>query len=436
MNKQNDTAPLFSLVDCNNFYCSAERVFNPRLEGRPLVVLSANDGNAIARSQEAKDLGVKMGTPWYQLKDLVRHHRLIGLSSNFVLYGDISARVVQVLSQFTPDYETYSVDESFLRVERMRLLWPSFTAMGLAIKSRVIQWTGVPVCVGFGPSRTLAKLSNFIAKKNPQFGGVFDMTAYPPADLDRLLSSIDVGEVWGVGNRNGEKLRNMGINTVQDLRRTPPKLIRAHFSVVMERTVTELQGIPCMDIEDIPPAKKTIVSSKSFGLPVTTRDEMMEALATFTSRAAEKLRAPQSVFGVLQVFILTNQFRQDEPQYSNAVTIPLVYPTSDTRELAAAAAMGLDAIFRQGFMYKKCGVMLLDLKPAGILQRSLFDAVEANAKHSAAVMAALDGLNTRFGRDTIKVAATGTAQRWAARAENRTQCFTTRWNELPKAMAR
>jgi DNA polymerase V len=436
MNKHHDTAPLFSLVDCNNFYCSAERVFNPRLEGRPLVVLSANDGNAIARSQEAKDLGVKMGTPWYQLKDLVRHHRLIGLSSNFVLYGDISARVVQVLSQFTPDYETYSVDESFLRVERMRLLWPSFTAMGQAIKSRVVQWTGVPVCVGFGPSRTLAKLSNFIAKKNPQFGGVFDMTAYPPADLDRLLSSIDVGEVWGVGNRNGEKLRNMGINTVQDLRRTPPKLIRAHFSVVMERTATELQGIPCMDIEDIPPAKKTIVSSKSFGLPVTTRNEMMEALATFTSRAAEKLRAQQSVCGVLQVFILTNQFRQDEPQYSNAVTIPLVYPTSDTRELAAAAAMGLDAIFRQGFMYKKCGVMLLDLKPAGILQRSLFDAVEANAKHSAAVMAALDGLNTRFGRDTIKVASTGTTQRWAARAENRTQCFTTRWSELPKAMAR
>lgn len=436
MNKHNDTAPLFSLVDCNNFYCSAERVFNPRLEGRPLVVLSANDGNAIARSQEAKDLGVKMGTPWYQLKDLVRHHRLVGLSSNFTLYGDVSARVVQVLSQFTPDYETYSVDESFLRVERMRLLWPSFTSMGQAIKSRVIQWTGVPVCVGFGPSRTLAKLSNFIAKKNPQFRGVFDMTAYPPADLDRLLSSIDVGEVWGVGNRNGEKLRKMGINTVQDLRRTPPKLIRAHFSVVMERTVTELQGIPCMDIEEIPPAKKSIVSSKSFGLPVTTRNEMMEALATFTSRAAEKLRAQQSVCGVLQVFILTNQFRQDEPQYSNAVTIPLVYPTSDTRELAAAAAMGLDAIFRQGFMYKKCGVMLLDLKPAGMLQRSLFDAVEANAKHSAAVMAALDGLNTRFGRDTIKVAATGTTQRWAARAENRTQCFTTRWSELPKAMAR
>ena len=435
MNALLASRPLFALADCNNFYCSAERVFNPRLERRPLVVLSANDGNAIARSQEAKDLGVKMGTPWFQLKDLVRNHRLIGLSSNFTLYGDISVRVVQVLSQFTPDYEVYSVDESFLRVERMRLLWPSFTAMGQAIKIRVKQWTGIPVCVGFGPSRTLAKLSNHIAKKNPQFGGVFDMTAYPPDELDVLLSSIDVGEVWGVGPRIAEKLKGMGILTVQDLRRMPPKLIRAHFSVVMERTVMELQGTPCMELEEAPPAKKTIISSKSFGTMVTKREELMEALATYVSRAAEKLRAQQSVCGVIQVFIHTNQFRQDDPQYSNGVTIPLPYPTSDTRELAAAAAMGLNAIYKPGFMFKKCGVMLLDLSPAGVIQRSLFDAVEANARHSASVMAALDGLNARFGRDTVKVAAAGTHQRWVARAENKTQCFTTRWTELPKAMA-
>lgn len=433
---QNTAAPVYALADCNNYYCSAERVFNPRLEGRPLVVLSANDdGNAIARSQEAKDLGVIMGTPWFQLQDLVRRHGLIGLSSNFTLYGELSVRVVQVLSQFTPEYETYSVDESFLRVERQRLLWPSFTAMGQAIKARVKQWTGIPVCVGLGSSRTLAKLSNFIAKKNPQFGGVFDMNAYPPAELDALLSSIDVAEVWGVGPRIAEKLKGLGIHTVQDLRRMPPKIIRARFSGVMERTVTELQGIPCMDLEEVPPAKKTIVSSKSFGSSVTTRDELMEAMATYVSRAAEKLRAQGSVCGVLQVFILTNQFRQDEPQYSNAVTIPLPYPTSNTRELAAAA-MGLSKIYRAGFMYRKCGVMMLDLRPAGVIQRSLFDAVEENTRHSAAVMAALDGINTRFGRDMVKVAAAGTKQRWAARAENKTQCFTTRWTELPKALAK
>lgn len=435
MTIQRTSEALYALVDCNNYYCSCERVFNPRLEGRPLVVLSSNDGCAVARSQEAKDLGVKMGTPWFQLQDLVRRHRLVGLSSNYTLYGDMSARVVQVLSQFSPDYEAYSIDESFLRVDQMRLLWPSFTAMGKAIRMRVRQWTGIPVCVGLAPTRTLAKLANHIAKKNPQFGGVFDLTAYPSVDLDILLSSIDVGEVWGVGRRIAEKLHGMGIHTVQDLRRTSPKTIRAHFSVVMERTVTELQGTPCMDLEEVAPAKKQIISSKSFGATVATEEELMEALATYVSRAAEKLRAQHSVCGVLQVFIHTNQFRPDDPQYSNAVTIPLPYPTSDTRKLASAAAMGLRAIFRNGFLYKKCGVMLLDISPAGTIQRSLFDAVEENAMHSAAIMSVLDGLNTRFGRDTVKVAAAGTAQRWIARAENKSQCFTTRWTELPKAIA-
>lgn len=435
MTIQRTSEALYALVDCNNYYCSCERVFNPRLEGRPLVVLSSNDGCAVARSQEAKDLGVKMGTPWFQLQDLVRRHRLVGLSSNYTLYGDMSARVVQVLSQFSPDYEVYSIDESFLRVDQMRLLWPSFTAMGKAIRMRVRQWNGIPVCVGLAPTRTLAKLANHIAKKNPQFGGVFDLTAHPSVDLDILLSSIDVREVWGVGRRIAEKLHGMGIHTVQDLRRTSPKTIRAHFSVVMERTVTELQGTPCMDLEEVAPAKKQIISSKSFGTMVASQEELMEALATYISRAAEKLRAQHSVCGVLQVFIHTNQFRPDDPQYSNAVTIPLPYPTSDTRKLASAAAMGLRAIFMNGFLYKKCGVMLLDISPAGTIQRSLFDAVEENSRHSAAIMSVLDGLNTRFGRDMVKVAAAGTAQRWIARAENKSQCFTTRWTELPKAIA-
>ncbi len=435
MTIQRTSEALYALVDCNNYYCSCERIFNPRLEGRPLVVLSSNDGSAIARSQEAKDLGIAMGTPWFQLQDLVRRHGLIGLSSNFTLYGELSARVVQVLNQFTPDLESYSIDEAFLRVERMRLLWPSFTAMGQAIRTRVRQWTGIPVCVGLGPTRTLAKLSNHIAKKNPQFGGVFDMTAYPPAELDALLSTIDASQVWGVGRRIAEKLQTLGIHTVQDLRRTSPKMIRAHFSVVMERTVTELQGIPCMDLEEAAPAKKTIISSKSFGVMVVTLAELTEAVATYVSRASEKLRAQHSVCGVLQVFVMTNAFRESDPQYSNAITIPLPYPTSDTRKLADAAVMGLSAIYKESFLYKKCGVMLLDISPAGIIQRSLFDSVEESTRHSAAIMSVLDGLNTRFGRDTVKVAAAGTAQRWVARAENKTQCFTTRWTELPKALA-
>lgn len=427
--------PLFALVDGNNFYCSCERVFNPRLENRPLVVLSNNDGCAVARSNEAKALGIKMGEPWFKLKDLVKRHGLIGLSSNYTLYGDMSARVMQVLSQFTPDIEVYSIDESFMRVERMHRLWPSFTDMGLSIRRQVKQWTGIPVCVGFGPTATLCKMSNHIAKKRPQFGGVFDMTAYPAADLDDLLSTIAVGEVWGVGSRTGQKLDEMGIKTVQDLRHASPKWIRTHFSVVMERTVAELQGIPCRELEDVAQPKKQIVSSKSFGEMVTTFNELAEALTTYVTRAAEKLRQQNSLCGAIHVFVMTNRFRETDPQYSNGIAIPLPNPTSDTLCLTTAALAGLKRIYRKGYWYKKTGVMLLDLSSAECIQTSLFEPVEEQTQQSKALMAALDNLNTRFGRNTVTVAAAGTRKRWVARAETKTQCFTTRWNELPKAFA-
>jgi DNA polymerase V len=429
-------APLYALVDCNNFYCSCERVFNPKLENRPLVVLSNNDGCAIARSNEAKALGIRMGEPWFKLKDLVKHHGIVGLSSNYTLYGDMSQRVMQVLRGFTPDVEVYSIDESFLRIERMRRLWPSHTAMGQAIRGKVRQWTGIPVCVGIGPTKTLAKLANHIAKKNRQFDGVFDLAAYPPTELNSLLSSIDVAEVWGVGRRIAEKLKSAGIQTVQDLRLIPPKVIRAHFSVVMERTVSELQGVPCLELEDIAPPKKQIVSSKSFGEMVASLEELSEALSSYVTRAAEKLREQGSVCGALQVFVMTNQFRTDDAQYSNGIVIPLPNPSNNTLDLVRAALFGLKAIYRRGYLYKKTGVMLLDLAPAGQVQASLFDPREEQRKYSDALMNTLDGLNKRFGRDTLCVAAAGTRKRWAAKAENKTPCYTTRWGELPKAFAR
>ena len=427
--------PVYALVDCNNFYCSCERVFNPKLENRPLVVLSNNDGCAVARSAEAKALGIKMGEPWFELKHLVKRHGLIGLSSNYTLYGDMSHRVMQVLRDFTPDVEVYSIDESFLRIERMRLLCQSHGAMGQAIRRRVRQWTGIPVCVGIGPTKTLAKLANHIAKKNPRFDGVFDVTSYPENDLAALLSSIDVGEVWGVGQRIAGKLETLGIKSVEDLRRASPKSIRLHFSVVLERTVVELQGISCLALEDVAPPKKQIVSSKSFGRMVVSVEELGEALSTYVSRAAEKLRVQGSVCGSLQVFVMTNRFRPEDAQYSNGVVIPLSNPSSDTMSLAAAALFGLSRIYRPGYSYKKCGVMLLDLSPAHQRQQSLFSQVDDEAKHSLALMSVLDSVNAKYGRDTLTIASAGTHKPWAARAESKTPCYTTRWTELPKALA-
>lgn len=429
------TSPVYALVDCNNFYVSAERVFNPKLEDRPVVVLSNNDGCAVARSAEAKALGIQMGEPWFQLKPLVKRHGLIGLSSNYTLYGDMSARVMQVLRTFTPDVEVYSIDESFLRLERMRQLWPCLSVMGQAIRTQVRQWTGIPVCVGIGPTKTLAKLANHIAKKNAQFNGVFDMTTYPERELASLLSAIDVSEVWGVGRRIAAKLDAMNIRSVEDLRWAPAKGIRLHFSVVLERTVAELQGISCLALEDVAPPKKQIVSSKSFGRMVMTYDELGEALSTYVSRAAEKLRVQKSVAGALQVFVMTNVFRETDPQYSNGMVIPLPNPTNDTLKLVAAALYGLKRIYKPGYAYKKCGVMLMDLSPQHQRQASLFSQVDDIARHSDTLMSVLDSINARYGRDTLIVAAAGTHRGWAARAENKTPYYTTRWTELPKAWA-
>ncbi|WP_249223053.1 Y-family DNA polymerase [Noviherbaspirillum sp. L7-7A] len=428
-------SPIYALVDCNNFYVSAERVFNPKLENRPVVVLSNNDGCAVARSAEAKALGIQMGALWFQLQPLVKRHGLIGLSSNYTLYGDMSARVMQVLRNFTPDVEVYSIDESFLRLERMRHLWPCLVVMGQSIRVEVRKWTGIPVCVGIGPTKTLAKLANHIAKKNAQFGGVFDMTTYPESELARLLSTIDVGEVWGVGRRIAAKLDAMNIRTVENLRRASPKALQLHFSVVLERTVAELQGISCLALEEVAPPKKQIVSSKSFGRVVMKLEELGEALSSYVSRAAEKLRVQRSVAGALQVFVMTDVFRENDPQYTNGVVIPLPNPTNDTLKLVAAALYGLKRIYKPGYAYKKCGVMLLDLSPQHQRQGSLFSQVEDVAHHSDALMSALDRINARYGRNTLTVAASGTRRDWVARAENKTPRYTTRWTELPKAWA-
>jgi DNA polymerase V len=425
---------LIALVDVNNMYVSCERAFNPRLQNRPVVVLSNNDGCAVARSNEVKALGVKMGTPWFQMQDLVRQYGIVGLSSNYTLYGDMSSRIMAILRTYSPNVEVYSIDESFLNLTGMGNIWASPTDMGQDIRRRILLWTSLPVCVGVGGSKTLAKLGNFIAKKLPLFNGVCDFSTMSQARMNWLFERIEVGEVWGVGRRISAKLNNLGIHTVQDLKHASPSFIRSHFGVVMERTCYELRGISCLGLEEVSPPRKEIVSSKSFGTMVTSLAELREAVSTYIARAVEKLRSQNSVCGAINVFVQTNAFRERDPQYNNGCTLNFPEPTDDNRILASFALRGLEAIYREGYLYKKAGVMLLDLSPKNMVQHSLFVSAETRLK-SSKIMQTLDSLNNRFGRDTLKLGSAGTQAAWSMRAGNKTPCYTTRWDELPVAKA-
>ena len=424
-------APQFALVDVNNFYVSCERVFRPHLAAVPMVVLSNNDGCAVARSNEVKALGVKMGTPWFKMQDLARRHGIEAYSSNYVLYGDMSQRVVNILRDFSPDIETYSIDESFLRIESVAHLHGGAGILGEKIRTRIRQWTGLPVCVGIGPTKTLAKLANHVAKKRPEYQGVCDLHALTRRDRRQLMSEIEVSEVWGVGRRLTIRLSELGIRTVLDLRNTDPKYLRIHFGVVLERICEELRGISCLPLEMVAPPRKQILSSRSFGKPVESRAELGEAVSTYIARAAEKLRAQGSVAGALQVFLETNRFKPDEPQYHPSHLMTLPEPTDDTLRLTRAALAGLRLIYRPGYRYKKAGIMLMLLSDRGSRQYSLFECAEREAK-SERLMQVLDQVNRHYGRNTLRVAASGVNQQWAMRAENRSPRYTTQWDELPE----
>ena len=426
------SAPQFALVDVNNFYVSCERVFQPRFEGVPMVVLSNNDGCAVARSQEVKALGVPMGTPWFKMKDLARKHGILALSSNYTLYGDMSHRVVTVLHGFTPDLEVYSVDESFLRIEQVVALYGDAVQMGHVVKQRIKQWLGLPVCVGVGPTKTLAKLANHMAKKNAQFNGVCDLHAIPKLERLNWMSTIEVSEVWGVGRRLSQRLNAMGIHTVLDLRNSNPSDMRKHFSVVLERTVQELRGVPCLELEDIAPPKQQIMSSRSFGRPIEHVADLCEAVSSYTARAAEKLRTQGSEAGGLYVFLRTNPFKPGDPQYSNQCHITLDMPTDDTLCLTRHAVRAIEQLYLPGFLYKKAGVMLTLLSGKQTRQADLFDCPHTREK-SARLMNTLDRINLQFGKDTLKSAASGIDRAWVMKSDNRTPCYTTRWDELPSA---
>ncbi|SDY95998.1 Y-family DNA polymerase [Nitrosomonas sp. Nm58] len=426
--------PMFALVDVNNFYVSCERAFNPNLENQPVMVLSNNDGCAVARSNEIKALGVKMGTPWFKLKDLAKQHHIIALSSNYTLYGDMSDRVTTILRDFSPHVEVYSIDECFLGLQGLSKLWPTPTDMGQSIRNRIRQWTSLPVCVGFGATKTLAKLANHIAKKQSAFNGVCDLASMPPSQLEALLSAIEVGEVWGVGRQMNQHLHAAGIKTVKALRDTPTAWLRAKFGVVMERLGYELRGVSCLSLEEVSSPRKQIISSRSFGQLIHSLPELSESVASYMSSAAEKLRRQNSVCNAIQVFIQTNPFREQDKQYSNSITVPLPNASSDTRFLISAALFGLRHIYRKGYAYKKAGVILTGIDSVATYQESLLTQYGADEK-SAKLMNVMDQLNQKYGRDTVSVFSVGSKKSWSMKRENISPCYTTNWQDIPIAYA-
>ncbi|MDR1850224.1 MAG: Y-family DNA polymerase [Zoogloeaceae bacterium] len=423
--------PVFALVDANNFYVSCERVFQPCLQNVPVVVLSNNDGCVVARSNEVKTLKVKMGTPWFRLQKLAQQHGIAAFSSNYALYADMSQRVVSVLREFSPELEVYSIDESFLRIESLSHLYGGTQAMGQMIRARVLQWIGLPVCVGIASSKTLAKFANHLAKKNPCFAGVCDLNALSAEDRENRMGKTPVSEVWGVGRQIDARLAKLGINTVLDLYNADLKMIREQFGVVLERTVEELRGNSCLELEAVVPAKQQILSSRSFGMPITSLPKLQEAVSYHVSNVAGRLRAQGSLAGAAHVFIHTNRFREDQPQYNGSITVPLPIPSDDSRVLAGVALRGLKEIFRTGYEYKKAGVMLALLSDKANRQGSLFAETQVQNGRGERLMAAVDSINAKFGRGSVYLAAEGTDKGWAARADKLSQRYTTRWDELP-----
>ena len=411
-----------ALMDCNNFYASCERLFQPKLQGKPVVVLSNNDGCAIARSNEAKALGIRMGDPWHLNRDQWAGWGVQIRSSNYTLYGDLSGRVMRVLSEFTPDLEVYSIDEAFLGLSGFADPEGHARRLREAVGRRV----GIPVCVGISTTKTLAKVANRTAKKDPSSGGVCHLP--DEAAQTVALAKLDLGDVWGIGSRLVPRLAAIGITTPLQLREADAGAIRERFNVVLQRTVLELQGTPCLDLEHDSPDSKTICTSRSFGRAVETFDEMAEALTSYVQRAAEKMRRQGLATPALVVMVTTNRHKPQEAQHYATQHVRLTIATTDTGRLVKAALHGLRAVYRPGFRYKKCGVLLLDLLPADQVQGSLF--LRPDTPERVALMVAIDRLNARHGRDRVRYAASGTDRPWKVRAEFHSPRFTTRWDEL------
>ena len=413
-----------ALVDCNNFYVSCERVFRPDLQRTPLVVLSNNDGCVVSRSNEAKALGIKMGQPWFECRALAEAHGVLALSSNYALYADLSNRVMSILRDHAPRQEVYSIDECFVDLTGCA----DSKQRSQQLRKRVGQWTGIPVCVGIGPTKTLAKLANMVAKKHPRSKGVFDYNALTDAQKEKLLQQIEVGEVWGVGRKLRVRLADRGIHTVCDLRAAHTPTLRAEFGVVLEKTQRELQEIPCIDLQEVTPNNQQIISSRSFGHMIEQVAGLKAALSTFAANACAKLRTQQSCAALIQVFLHTNRFRPDLPQYMPALAMALPEPTNDTLLVSRCVSVLADQLFRPGYQYKKAGIVLSQITPVGQVQHDWLAPTQA---HRPRLMQALDTLNARYGRNTVRVSAQDVGTTWQMRQERKSPNYTTDWGAIP-----
>ncbi|NMP27921.1 translesion error-prone DNA polymerase V subunit UmuC [Rahnella sp. SAP-1] len=416
---------MFALADVNSFYASCESVFRPDLQGRPVVVLSNNDGCVIARNAEAKLLNIPMGAPYFKIRAQFERDKVAVFSSNYALYADMSTRVMTILEAMAPAVEIYSIDEAFLNLQGVSNC-QDLEAFGHEVRAKVRQWTGLTVGVGIGPTKTLAKLANYAAKKWSQTGGVVDLSLM--ARQRKLMTLVDVAEVWGVGRRIAKKLNNLGINKALQLADAPTALIRKHFSVVLERTARELRGEPCLEMEEFAPTKQQIICSRSFGDRVSQYELMREAICSHAVRAAEKLRAEHQYCRYVSAFVKTSPFAENESYYGNTAGTKIQIPTQDSRDIVAAATTCLDAIWQDGHRFQKCGVMLGDFYSQGVAQLGLFDDYPPRPG-SERLMAVLDTIN-HSGKGQVWFAGQGTQKSWEMKRQMLSPAYTTRFSDL------
>lgn len=421
-------SPCFALVDCNNFYASCETLFRPDLKGLPIVVLSNNDGCVVARSKEAKAMGIKMGIPAFEIKSLIEQGQLLAFSSNYALYADISSRVMTTLEMLAPAVEVYSIDEAFLDLTGVSHCM-DLTEFGQSVRNTIQKNIGITVCVGIAPTKTLAKLANHAAKKWSKAGGVVDLT--DKTRQRKLMGLLPVGEVWGIGSKLSARLNKLGIKSVLDLADASPSFIKQQCSVVESRIVTELNGESCLALEQVAPTKKQIVSSRAFGERISCKAMMHEAIAEYISRACQKLRKEKQQAKQVTVFIRTSPFsdRQRDPYYANSISTTLTHPSNDTRDFLTVASRLLDRIWKNGYRYAKGGVMLADFYDEGVHQVDLFEP-EPPTYQSKALMTVIDNINSKTG-GKVWFASQGISQAWTMKRAMLSPQYTTKWTDLP-----
>ncbi|WP_027709446.1 Y-family DNA polymerase [Zooshikella ganghwensis] len=419
-----------ALCDANNFYASCERIFRPDLAGQPIVILSNNDGCIIARSAEAKALGIGMGIPVFKARHIIQQHNIAVFSSNYSLYGAMSQRLMSILESFTPNVEVYSIDEAFLDLTNLNINASNLTNYGQQVRTTLAQYCGLPMSIGIASTKTLAKLANHYAKQHVEYNGVYEVL---PGQETTLLKAMPLGEVWGVGRKLTYKLQAMGLSTAYDLACIPPKVIRKHFSVLLERTVRELNGEPCIDLILEAPSKQQIICSRSFSKRVFDLTDLQEAISSYTSRASEKLRQQNSTAKTIMVFIRTSPFDHNG-QYRRSAFIPLPYPTMDTRILITNALKGLKAIYQTGFAYAKAGVMLCELREACSVQHDFFTKQYDTTK-TLRLMDTIDAINNQFNNG-IFLASNGIQQDWRMARSQLSPNYLSNWNHVKHVLVK